>query len=201
MSAPRPLIDDALDKALAAPQVRLWGPIDDRWLERLLEQAEGADGEGPLAIEVFTLGGDADVGRRLAAEIGLLQRRLDRRVVFLGKTAVYSAGVRIMAGFRREDRFLTPDACLLIHERQLSKTLELNGPLQSCRPRVEAVLAEIESGLRFQREGFASLVAGRRDHGRVDAEGGDQLVRTGGRGRGAGTGRRGLASRRPAPDG
>lgn len=143
-----------------SPQVRLHGPVGDETLDTLLAELNTAErGEGPIAIEVTTTGGDAEIGRRLALEIDLA-RRLGRRLVFVGKTAVFSAGATIMAGFPVADRYLTRDAVILVHCRKLEKTLALEGPLKANQQRVRQVLAEIENGLRVEREGFEAFVNG-----------------------------------------
>ena len=122
--------------------------------------ARAEQGGGPIAIELMTMGGDADMGRRLALEVKLARERLGRRLVFVGKTAIYSAGTTMMGGFPVADRYLTRDAVLLLHCRQLDKTMELQGPLESSRIRLEQALAEIETGQRLEREGFEAIVAG-----------------------------------------
>jgi ATP-dependent protease ClpP protease subunit len=155
--------DNRLDlKQLAqAPQVRLLGSVSDEMLNAFQDQlASVAQGDGPVAIEVTSTGGDADIGRRLALEVGLARDRLGRRLVFVGKTIVYSAAATFMGGFRREDRYLTRDAVLLIHCRQLEKKLDLAGPLKASRNRVAQVLGEIENGLLLQEEGYAALIEG-----------------------------------------
>ena len=82
--------------------------------------------------------------------------------MFLGKTAVFSAGVTIMSAFGREQRYLSKDAYLLIHERRLTKELRLNGALRSVEGVIRDVLAEIKSGQILERDGFEALVAGSR---------------------------------------
>ena len=145
----------------SAPQVRLHGPICDETLTAFLEQlGEAEQGGGPIAIELTTLGGDADTGRRLALEVRLARERMGRRLVFVGKTAVYSAGTSMMGGFPVADRYLTKDTVLLLHCRQLERTMELQGPLESARIKLEQALAEVEIGQRLEREGFAAIVAG-----------------------------------------
>lgn len=150
--------DSLLAGALLRPQIRLHGEVDGQMLDRLVCEAEGDDSEGPLALELTTSGGDADYGRRLALEIARLRTRLGRRIVFLGATAVYSAGVTVMSGFPRRDRFLTADAVLLIHCRQLRRTVELQGPLQASRLQVSELSAMIESGLELEDGDFARLI-------------------------------------------
>jgi ATP-dependent protease ClpP protease subunit len=147
---------------LALPQVRLSGSIDDASLDKLQTQlANIAPGDDPVVVEVTTLGGDAEVGRRLALEVDLAARRLaPRKLLFLGKTIVFSAGVTMMAGFPREHRYLTGDAVLLIHCRQLKKELQIDSPLRGAQLQVTQLLSEIENGLRVEKEGFAALIEG-----------------------------------------
>lgn len=141
------------------PTVSLHGPVDDDmlavWLDAL---ARVVGGSGPLVVELATVGGDAEVGRRMAEDVRLFRERTGRRALFLGRTTVYSAGVTLMAGFHRADRWLSRDAVLMIHGRKLQKTLELDGPLRFERPRVEALMAEIDEGLRIERAGFEQLI-------------------------------------------
>lgn len=143
------------------PTVSLHGPVDDAMLAIWLDALHSArSGSGPLVLELGTLGGDAEVGRRMAEDVRLFRERTGRRALFLGRTTVYSAGAVIMAGFRRADRWLSRDAGLMIHGRKLQKTLDLDGPLRFERPRVEALMAEIDEGLRIERVGFEQLIEG-----------------------------------------
>ena len=143
-------------------QVSLVGSIDDALIRSMLEQlAKVPDGDDPVVLELTTLGGDAEMGRRAMLEVELARERLQpRRMVFVGKTVVYSAGVTLMSGFPREDRFLTADAALLIHCRQLEKTLELQGPLRGSLPLVEALCHELKTGIALETENFERLIAG-----------------------------------------
>jgi ATP-dependent protease ClpP protease subunit len=144
-----------------APQVRLLGSVDEAMLNAFHEQlAAAAGGEGPIGVEITSTGGDADIGRRLALEVRLAGERLRRRLAFIGKTVVYSAAATFMGGFPRKDRYLTADAVLLVHCRQLEKTLDLEGPLKASRNRVAQLLGEIENGLILQEEGYAALIEG-----------------------------------------
>jgi ATP-dependent protease ClpP protease subunit len=143
------------------PTVSLHGPVDDAMLAIWLDALNTVrTGTGPLVLELGTLGGDAEVGRRMAEDVRLFRERTGRRALFLGRTTVYSAGVTIMAGFHRADRWLSKGAVLMIHGRKLQKTLDLDGPLRFERPRVEALMAEIDEGLRIQRAGFEQLIEG-----------------------------------------
>ena len=143
------------------PTVSLHGAIDDGllavWLDAL---AKARTGSGPLTVELATTGGDADVGRRIAEDIRLFRDQTGRPALFLGRTTVFSAGVTIMAGFRQADRWLSKDAVLMIHGRKLTKCLSVDGPLRSERAKAEALLAEIDEGLRIEREGFERLIEG-----------------------------------------
>lgn len=114
----------------------------------------------PLVLELTTTGGDAEVGRRLAGDIHELRSLADRQTLFYGKAAVYSAGVTIMSGFPRADRWLAQGTMLLIHGRQLEKSVCLKGPLRAERVKVEALLSEIDAGLALQEHDFRRLIEG-----------------------------------------
>jgi ATP-dependent protease ClpP protease subunit len=154
--APAPPVPAALSQA---PAIRLYGSVDQSMLAEFLRQRAEAPAEGPIVFELSTSGGDADVGRRIAQEIRAW-RGGGAALYFLGKSYVYSAGVTVMAAFARERRFLTADCELLVHERRLSKTLQLDGALHACMVQVKSALAEIVSGQRLERAGFADLVQG-----------------------------------------
>jgi len=143
------------------PDVRLFGSVDQAMLSEFLRQQMDAGTDKPLVVELSTDGGDADVGRRIAEELRLWQGE-GREVFFLGKTYVFSAGITIMAAIPADHRFLTADTELLVHERKIKKSLQLDGALRSCRTVVQDVLAEIDSGQRLQQAGFAALAAGSR---------------------------------------
>jgi ATP-dependent protease ClpP protease subunit len=151
----------SISELARTPQIRLNGPITQDSLDAFLDQVgKVAAGEEPIAVEVTTTGGDAEIGRRLALEVKLARERLKRRLVFIGKTVVYSAGATVMGGFPKEDRYLTEDAVLLIHCRKLSKDLNLEGPLRALRIELEQVISEIDMGLTLQQEGYAEIVRG-----------------------------------------
>jgi ATP-dependent protease ClpP protease subunit len=115
--------------------------------------------EGSILVELYTDGGDAEIGRRLAEEVRLLRHQHGRDIWFLGKTLVASAGVTMMAAFPRERRWLTRDTALLIHGRRMVKDLHLEGPLGSCRRVLEEMVADIDHGLRLEEQGFAELIS------------------------------------------
>jgi ATP-dependent protease ClpP protease subunit len=146
--------------ALFSPQIRLNGDVNDEMFAAFQEQfLAAADSDDPIVVELTTVGGDADVGRRMAADIRLFRERTGRNPLFFGKTTVFSAGATIMAGFRRDDRWLDRHGVLMVHCRKLSKTLELSNFLKAERPRVEALLAEIDLGIKVQTWGFEELIA------------------------------------------
>ena len=113
-----------------------------------------------VVIEVTTIGGDAELARRLVLEIELARKRLKRRLVFVGKTQVYSAGTTLMSAFPREDRFVSRDTMLMIHCRQLDTDVDLSGAMRSSLPKVKALIAEIEAGLALEEENFRRLIVG-----------------------------------------
>ncbi len=147
---------------LAAPQVRLNGTVDEEMLRAFLDAMAAADagGEGPLVLELTTTGGDADIGRRIAMDVRLFRERTGRRTVFFGKSVVYSAGVTIMSAFPRRERWLSRGSTLMIHCRQLNKTVTFEGSLKAARMRVEALLGEIDTGLEVEDRDFSDLIAG-----------------------------------------
>lgn len=152
-------MDDTLIQALRAPRLRLHGEVDDSWIDRFNDALADTPPQEIFSVEATTTGGDAEVGRRLALEVGL-QRARGRRLAFLGKTVVYSAGATVMGGFLKDERWLTADACLLIHGRQMTKHIHLDGPLYACREQLNKAMAEIEIGMHLERDGFEALAAG-----------------------------------------
>lgn len=71
-----------------------------------------------------------------------------------------SAGTTFMSFFARDNRYVTRGSRLMIHERKLSKTLTIDGPLTMCLATVRATLNEIECSIAIQNEGFENLVRG-----------------------------------------
>jgi ATP-dependent protease ClpP protease subunit len=146
---------------LLQPNVIHYGPLNDASVRDLLRQLDNVRaGSFPLVLELTTEGGDADGARRVALEIRLLQKLQKKRVLFIGKTVVMSAGVTIMAAFPPDCRFLTSDTVLLIHERRMQQTLEVNGPIKANIQIVREILAQLESAEKIERDGFAELSAG-----------------------------------------
>ena len=160
-------IPEEIRARLARPTIRLSGsvgyPMVASFFDQLLPVLEV---EGSILVELYTDGGDAEIGRRLAEEVRLLRQQHRRDIWFLGKTLVASAGVTVMAAFPKKKRWLTRDAALLIHGRRMLKSLHLEGPLGSCRRVIEEMIADIDHGLRLEERGFAELIEG----ANVDAE-------------------------------
>jgi ATP-dependent protease ClpP protease subunit len=113
-----------------------------------------------LITEINTDGGDADAARRVVLEVRLFRKHSGQEAYCVGKSNVYSAGVTIFAAFARENRFLTDDAILLIHERRLDSTLELNGPIRACLQMVREQLALLETARELELAGFKELIEG-----------------------------------------
>ena len=147
---------------ILAPQVRLSGEVCDAMLKSMLDQlADLPSDSTAIAVEINTNGGEAETARRMMLEVGLARERFPAaRFVFIGKTNVYSAGATLMSAFPRDDRFLSRDAVLLIHCRQLDKTIELSGPMRSSLPKVRSVVAQIELGMEIEEENFRQLIKG-----------------------------------------
>ncbi|RZM23729.1 MAG: peptidase S14 [Sphingomonas sp.] len=145
---------------LAMPHVQLHGPVDEGMYMRFKAQLADAPSDGPLVVSITTLGGDPEMARAMADDIRLLREYTGRETLFLGKVAVYSAGATFMAGFPVEKRFLTRHSRLMIHERLMTSTVHLSGPLNTLSHTLKAKLNEIEDSIRIQDEGFRDLVAG-----------------------------------------
>lgn len=148
-------------RQLLYPNVRLFGTVDDRMFKECIAGIERVlAGDGPLILELSTCGGEAETGRRIALEVKLLRERLGRETYFIGKTNVYSAGVTIMSGFELKDRFLSADCLLLIHDRRLDKQVHFTGSLRSNVAAAQEMLAQLQSGMALEIEGFEDLARG-----------------------------------------
>ena len=151
--------DDKRQAVLTAPQLRLVGTVDEAMYAEFRNQLSAAPTEGPLVIALTTLGGNPEVARAMADDVRLL-RDAGRTIYFLGKAAVYSAGATFMAGFPVTNRFLTRNTTLMVHERQLTKTISLSGPLRTCTAQLKAALNEIEQSVVIEEQGFRMFVEG-----------------------------------------
>jgi ATP-dependent Clp protease, protease subunit len=155
-------IPPILAARLAHPTVGLSGAIDEGTAASFLNQILPVlEVPGSIVVELFSSGGDADIGCRLAQEVRLLREVHDRDMWFLGKTLVASAAVTFMSGFSRDRRWLTRDTTLLIHGRRMMRDLHLEGPLGNCRRVLEEMMiADIDNGLRIEDAGFVELIDG-----------------------------------------
>lgn len=162
---PLPVIHDDGTNAtryplLGQPHVTLSGNVDQAMYRSFRDQIAAAPHQGTLVVSISTLGGDPEIARLMGDEIRLLREYNQREILFLGKVAVYSAGATFMAAFPADKRFVTRGTRIMIHERSITKTVELAGPLKSCVASLKANLHEIEESVRIEEEGFRDLVAG-----------------------------------------
>ena len=156
-----PTLETLSARDFASPSIRLSGVVDYEMYEKFLDQLAVAPEEGLVVVELSTLGGDPEVARMMGEDVRFhSDNEPERRFVFLGKAAIYSAGTTFMSFFARPNRYVTRGARLMIHERKLSKTLEINGPLTSCIAGIKAALHEVEASIAIQNEGFENLVRG-----------------------------------------
>jgi len=161
MARDEPSVSQAPPVSLRSPAVSLIGGVDAAMAEKLRAALAAAEDDGSdFVVELTTQGGDAELGRRMARDVAEAAARRRGRLLALGKTEVYSAGVTALAGFPRENRYLTRDTVLFIHCRQMAKTLVLDGPLRGSLPKLEQARNEIETGLKLERQGFHQLIAG-----------------------------------------
>ena len=151
--------DDDRNAVLSAPQIRLVGSVNEAMYAEFRNQLGASPTDGPLVIALTTLGGNPEIARAMADDVRLL-REAGRTIYFLGKAAVYSAGATFMAGFPVECRFLTTGSSILLHERQITKTINLNGPLKSCIAQLKAALNEIEHSIDIEEMGFREIASG-----------------------------------------
>jgi len=143
------------------PMVMLTGAVDYSMYQWFRQSLAKAPQQGLVVVELSTLGGDPEVARMMGEDIRFhSEMHPERRIVFLGKTAIYSAGATFMSFFARENRYLTRGTRLMIHERLITRTLHLDGPLTTCIALLKATIHEIEASIAIQNEGFANLVLG-----------------------------------------
>ena len=143
------------------PAIRLSGPADFAMYDSFRQQFDAVPEEGLVVIALSTLGGDPEVARLMGEDVRFQSAlRPERRIVFLGKAAIYSAGATFMSFFARPNRYLTRGTRLMIHERKMEKTLQVVGPLTTCIASVKAMLHELEHSIIIQNEGFENLIRG-----------------------------------------
>jgi ATP-dependent protease ClpP protease subunit len=163
---PRHIGDEMADLTLPAsafknPSIALSGVVDYEMYKRFRQQFDNASSQDLVVIELSTLGGDPEVARMMGEDVRFAsEMEPQRRFVFLGKAAIYSAGTTFMSFFIRENRYLARGTRLMIHERKLAKNLVIDGPLTTCLATVQATLNEIECSIAIQNEGFQNLVVG-----------------------------------------
>jgi hypothetical protein len=143
------------------PAITLSGVVDHNMYLYFKQCLSTAPQQGLVVVEISTLGGDPEIARMMGEDIRFHSDLYpDRRLVFLGKTAVYSAGATFMGFFATENRYLTRGTRLMIHERLITKTIQLSGPLSTCIATLKASLHEIEASIAIQNEGFNNLILG-----------------------------------------
>ncbi|MFZ2996522.1 peptidase S14 [Sphingobium sp.] len=143
------------------PAIMLSGAVDHGMYLHFKKCLSTASQTGLVVVELSTLGGDPEIARLMGEDIRFHSDLYpERRLVFLGRTAVYSAGATFMSFFAAENRYLTRGTRLMIHERVITKKIQLAGPLSTCIATLKATLNEIESSIAIQNEGFQNLILG-----------------------------------------
>lgn len=153
---------DALDPNLIEfPNISLSGLVDHSMYLYFSSCLGQLPQSGTCTIALSTLGGDPEIARVMGEDVRFhSDLHPDRRIVFIGKAAVYSAGATFMGFFAVPNRFLTRGTRLMVHERIIQRTITLEGPLTTCRAPLRAALNEIEASIAIQNEGFQNLVLG-----------------------------------------
>ena len=148
-------------EAFDTPRILLAGAVDYAMYDRFRDQLANAPKTGLTVIELSTLGGDPEVARMMGEDVRFQSDiNPSRRLVFLGKAAIYSAGATFMSFFATPNRYLTRGTRVMIHERKMDKQLHVIGPLTTCIASVRAMLNELEHSIAIQNEGFENLVRG-----------------------------------------
>src|SRR5947209_19921641 len=95
--------------AFKSPPVVLSGVVDYEMYKTFRQQFDSASNRELVVIEMSTLGGDPEVARKMGARVRFAsETEPQRRFVFLGKAAIYSAGTTLMSFFARVHRYLSP---------------------------------------------------------------------------------------------
>lgn len=148
-------------EAFDAPRILLAGAVDYAMYDRFRDQLAATPKTGLTVIELSTLGGDPEVARMMGEDVRFQSDiNPSRRLVFLGKAAIYSAGATFMSFFATPNRYLTRGTRVMIHERKMDQQLNVIGPLTTCIASVKAMLNELEHSIAIQNEGFENLVRG-----------------------------------------
>ncbi|WP_249144844.1 hypothetical protein [Bradyrhizobium lablabi] len=116
--------------AFKSPAISLSGVVDYSMYTSFRLQFDSASDQELVVIELSTLGGDPEVARMMGEDVRFAsEMEPHRRFVFLGKAVIYSAGVTFMSFLARPNRYVTRGTRLMIHQRKLSKSLVIDGPL------------------------------------------------------------------------
>ncbi|MEO7469836.1 MAG: peptidase S14, partial [Sphingobium limneticum] len=108
------------------PSIMLSGVVDHGMYLHFKNCLSTAPQTGLVVVEISTLGGDPEIARLMGEDIRFHSDLYpDRRLVFMGRTAVYSAGATFMSFFATENRYLTRGTRLMIHERIITKNIQL----------------------------------------------------------------------------
>ena len=143
------------------PDIRIWGEIESETADQFLEQLDKyRRKKGPVVLELGTVGGEADAARRIAHEIRIARDEQGIDIYFLGQTCVYSAGVVIMAAFKKERRFLTRETLIMVHERRMDKQVKFYGALSNCLQTARELISQFEIGQRIEQDDFRKLADG-----------------------------------------
>jgi len=123
------------------------------------QQFNSASSENSSSIELSTPRRRSEVARMMGEDVRCQRTEPQRRFVFLGKAAIYSAGTTFMSFFRPREPLSLARHALMIHERKLSKQLVIDGP--SHLPCNRAGDTQRDRMLHCdQNEGFQKLVLG-----------------------------------------
>src|SRR6185312_15721358 len=133
------------------PTILLSGEVGQEMYDDFRRQFEKAPAAGLITVELTTNGGDPEVARMMGEDIRFhTEVDKERQFVFLGKTAIYSAGTTFMSFFARDNRYLTRGTRLMVHERQNHCTVRLEGPVSSAVAVLKSKLHEMETSIAIQ---------------------------------------------------
>src|ERR1700710_2176745 len=86
--------------AFKSPAIALSGVVDYAMYVNFKGQFINVSNNDLIVVELSTLGGDPEVARMMGEDIRFAsEMEPNRRFVFLGKAAIYSAGVTFMSFF------------------------------------------------------------------------------------------------------
>ncbi len=138
----------------------LSGSVDYAMYKDFRQQFEPVIDQDVVVIELSTLGGDPEVARMMGEDIRYYsEMNPDKRYVFLGKAAIYSAGTTFMSFFTRANRYLTRGTRLMIHERKMDKHLHPRTAdhLSGCCEGDAERIGDVD---HHSERGFANLILG-----------------------------------------